>query len=612
MNRIKQLSENLINQIAAGEVIDRPSSAVKELLENSIDAGSTKIEVEVSIDARNIRVADNGNGIHKDDIMLAFSRHATSKISTEKDLWKLNTLGFRGEALASIISIAKVTCTTRTPDYETGIKAECKDSGVKFSETGCAVGTTMDIKELFYNTPARLKFLKQPQTEVANITETIQNIAISHPEVAITLIHKKNAVLKTSGSADIKTTVSEIYSKDLVSNLEAVNFSDNQMSLEVNGLVSTPNITRSNKKGIYIFVNGRTVRCPIISKAIDTAYKDLIPSGKYPFAVLNLFLPPNDIDINVHPSKKEIKYAKPNLIFNFVYTAIKNTLITGKNTSITGELSFNNNRLEEVIPVSSTQTDNLLHFGKFQDIPQEDISEIILPATTEKQDVSQNKIAFTTDYNGNRTEKTAKILGQLDNTYILIENSEGLQIIDQHIAHERYLYEKLKQNKNNNSQLLLTSELFETDEETILLLHDNNDKIQEYGFEIEFMKKNISESLIAIDLQAPLEKEFLASSYIGVKLKRIPQILSTKSHYDIVKDLIEAVKTTPENMENEILERISCRAAVKAGEKLNTWQMEELINNWQGTQFNMTCPHGRKISHTMTIKEIAKFFGRIE
>jgi len=609
MKRIKQLSENLINQIAAGEVIDRPSSAVKELLENAIDAGSTRIEVEISIDARNIRVADNGNGIYKEDILPAFSRHATSKIASEKDLWQLSTLGFRGEALASIISVAKVICTTRTPDSETGIKAECEDSNVKFSETGCAIGTTMELKELFYNTPARLKFLKQPQTEIAHITETIQNIAISHPKVAITLIHKKNAVLKTSGSGDLKETVSEIYSKDLVSNLQEVNFSDEQMNLKINGLTSSPNITRSNKKGIYVFVNGRTIRCPIISKAIDTAYKDIIPSGKYPFAVLNLTLPPNDIDINVHPSKKEIKYAKPNLIFNFVYTAVKNSLNIKDYTSTANEFSLSQNNFT---PKTQEISDNLLHFGKFNEIPQEDITEIMLPSPKKQEDIAQNKMEFPLPQEEETYIPQAKIIGQLDNTYILIENNTGLQIIDQHIAHERYLYEELKQNRNYNSQLLLTSELVELDEETIILLRENIEKMQEYGFEIEFVRKDTNENIIALDSQAPLEKEFHAPATKGVRLKRIPQILSTKPHYDILQDLIESIKTTPENLDNEILEKISCCAAVKAGERLNTWQMEELIKNWQRTKFNMTCPHGRKISHIMPIKEIAKFFGRVE
>jgi len=618
MKRIKLLPENLINQIAAGEVLDRPASAVKELVENSIDAGAKKVEIEISNSARDIRVADNGTGIHKDDISLAFSRHATSKIKSQKDLWELNTLGFRGEALASIISVAKVTCITRTNEESIGLKAECKDSEVKISETGCAVGTIMEVKDLFYNVPARLKFLKQPQTELANITEILQNIAISHPEVAVNLVHKKHSIIKTTGSSDLSAVISELYSKDIIKDLSELNYKDKQFDLQIKGLVSNPDFTRSNKKAIHIFVNGRTIRCNIISKAIDTAFKDLIPSGKYPFAVINITMPASEIDVNVHPSKKEIKYAKPNLIFNFVYSAIK--------TSLEGNPSYNSFKLiqqqkkEEEISFnqySQINEQKVVNFSRYSELRDDEITEVALPTAynAEELQIFQNKIELSLANNEKIYIQKPKIIGQFNNTYILIETEDGLQVIDQHIAHERYLYEQLKENKAQTSQLLLTSDIIQPDTEQIILLEQNRNLLLKYGFELDFVplepvSKAISDN--AITLQEPIDTKTQLNRNLGVKLKRIPQMLTDKNPEKIIYDLIEGIQTTPENMENELLERIACRASVKAGEKLSLWLMEELISNWPGTKFNKTCPHGRKISHIIPTKEIAKFFGRIE
>ncbi len=625
MKRIKLLPENLINQIAAGEVIERPASVVKELVENSVDAGAKKIEVEISNGVRNIRIADNGHGIHKDDIKMAFSRHATSKINAQKDLWNINTLGFRGEALASIISVAKVICITKTADEEIGLKAECKDSEIKVSQTGCAVGTIMEIEDLFYNIPARLKFLKQTQTELSNITEIIQNIAISHPEVAVNLINKKHSIVKTTGSSDIKTTVGEIYSKELVKELLEIGFEDEQAGLKINGLVSNPSFTRSSKKSVYVFVNGRTVKCPIISKAIDTVYKDLIPSGKYPFAVLNITIPANEIDVNVHPAKREIKYTKPNLIFNFVYSAIKSSL--GENSQFKGlnivqqqkQTDISDYYNEPIMPQIQDASSKIVDFSKFADFKDDEILEIpytaVKSSLEKKSEFVQNKIELR---NGNDEKfiiNKSKIIGQFNNTYILIDTEDGLQVIDQHIAHERQLYERLKSSKTQVSQLLLTSELVKLDQQEILLLKENIALIEKYGFELEFLpfesvSKVVSDNAIA--LQAPVEYKKDINIYLGVKLKRIPQMLAGKNPEKIVFDLIEAVQTIPDNIENEILERIACRASVKAGEKLSMWQMEELITGWINSKYNWTCPHGRIISHIIPKKEIAKFFGRVE
>ena len=274
MGRIKQLDKNIINQIAAGEVIERPASVVKELVENSIDAGATKISIEITNECRNIRVADNGSGIHPDDIELAFTKHATSKLTDEESLFNIETLGFRGEALASIISIAKVTCTTRTKDFDYGTKVESENSVVKSSKIGCAQGTIMEVKDLFFNQPARLKFLKNQKTEFSYIQELVQSLAISHPEVAFILKNNGSDVIVTTQNADLLTRITQIYPANIIEELKEVRKTDVLTGISITGYVSVPSYTRSSKKSIYTFVNSRTVKCPILLKAIDIAYKN--------------------------------------------------------------------------------------------------------------------------------------------------------------------------------------------------------------------------------------------------------------------------------------------------------------------------------------------------
>ena len=326
MGRIVQLSKNVINQIAAGEVIERPFSVIKELVENSIDAGATRISVEVSNECRDLRVADNGSGIHPEDIVLAFTKHATSKIQSGEDLYDVKTMGFRGEALASIISISKLTCITRTKDFDFGTKVECQNSEVKQTQTGCAVGTIMEIRDLFYNLPARLKFLKSPKTEFAYVNEFLQSIALVHPEISFELKFNGKVAFKTTAQNEQIQTVREVFSEEIVSNLKSVFNEDKLSGLKISGFVSSPDYTRSSKKDYYMYVNSRLVKCPAFQKSIDTVYRNLIGNTRYPFIILNLQIPPTDVDVNVHPTKKEVRYKNPNQIFNFIYTSVSSAL----------------------------------------------------------------------------------------------------------------------------------------------------------------------------------------------------------------------------------------------------------------------------------------------
>lgn len=594
MARIKQLSKHLINQIAAGEVIERPASVVKELVENSVDAGATKISIEINNDCRDIRVADNGSGIHPDDIMLAFSKHATSKIATDEDLFDIHTLGFRGEALSSIISISKLTCTTRTADFDTGTKVKCENSEVKQTETGCAIGTIMDIKDLFYNIPARLKFLKSSNTEFSYIQELVQSIALAHPECSFELKKFGKTVLKTSGQNNLLQTIKEVYSSDVISNLKEVLKADQLSHLKISGYVSTPDYTRSSKKSYHIYINSRTVKCPIFQKAIDTAYKNLIASGKYPFVVLNLEIPPTDVDVNVHPTKKEVRYKNTNQIFNFIYTSIQAGLSNyteRQNYSYTSPIqkpSTTSNLVDFVQP--KLEKEGEVYFDKQDDTIyvsdsaiEKQEKEFETSNTQNIQTPEQRQFFVPIEKN---PEPEENIIGQYKNTYILVEKEDGMEIIDQHIAEERYIYEKLMSEKNIVSQMLFVSDVIEVSSTEAELIKENIEKFEKFGYGIEFLKDN---ELI---------------------FKKVPQMIAKVNPKEILADILENIDGNLDRLEEKILITTSCKASVKAGQKLSTWQMQEIVKKWRTTKMPYTCPHGRPIVKFFPHKEIAGFFQR--
>lgn len=594
MARIKQLSKHLINQIAAGEVIERPSSVVKELTENSVDAGATKISIEINNDCRDIRVADNGCGIYPDDIMLAFSKHATSKIATDEDLFNIHTLGFRGEALSSIISISKLTCTTRTADFDTGTKVKCENSEVKQVETGCAIGTIMDIRDLFYNIPARLKFLKSSNTEFSYIQELVQSIALAHPECSFELKKNGKIVLKTSGQNNLLQTIKEVYSTDIISNLKEVLKTDQLAGMEISGYVSTPNYTRSSKKGYHIYINGRTVKCPVFQKAIDTAYKSLIANGKYPFVVLNLELPPADVDVNVHPTKKEVRYKNTNQVFNFIFASIQAGLtnyIERQSARSFDPQSFTPQPVQQSNVVDFVQpkleSSGEIYFDKKDDTIY--VSDKLMQAEEEK--FSQQKEEKTEQRQffvpvEKEPEPEENIIGQYKNTYILVEKEDGLEIIDQHIAEERYIYEKLMAEKNIVSQMLFVSDVVPVSSTEAELIKENIDKFEKFGFGIEFLKEN---ELI---------------------FRKVPQMIAKVNPKEILADILANIEGNIDRLEEHILITTACKASVKAGQKLSTWQMQEIVKKWRTTKMPYTCPHGRPVVKFFPHKEIAGFFQR--
>lgn len=594
MSRIKQLSKHLINQIAAGEVIERPASVVKELVENSVDAGAKIVSIDVNNECRDIRVADNGSGIHPDDIVLAFSKHATSKIQNDEDLFNIHTLGFRGEALASIISISKLTCTTRTKDFETGTKVKCENSEVSKVETGCAIGTIMDIKDLFYNIPARLKFLKSSNTEFSYIQEIVQSIALSHPEVSFELKKQGKTVFKTTGQNNLVQTVKEIFSSDVANSLKKVLKTDSTDGLKISGYVSTPDFTRSSKKNYHIYINSRTVKCPVFQKAIDTVYKHLTSNSKYPFVVLNLEIPPSDVDVNVHPTKKEVRYKNTNQIFNFIYSAIQGGL---SNYAEKHSLPFTPETVSQVQKSEFKQNDNVISFPSLEKESYIDKdSDTMYVSDRQMEDFMKNTPRFDSQSYQEKIfdtrevqqqEQGDNIIGQYRDTYILIDAQDGLEIVDQHIAQERYIYEKLKSEKNIVSQMLFVSDVIEISASEAQLIKENINKFERYGYGMEFLS----------------DTELI--------FRKVPQLLSKVNPKDIIADILENIDgDSIDNLEEKILITTSCKASVKAGTKLSMWQMQDIIKNWRTTKMPYTCPHGRPIAKIIPHKELAGFFQR--
>lgn len=595
MGRIKQLSKHLINQIAAGEVIERPASVVKELTENSVDAGATRVSIEINNECRDIRIADNGCGIHPDDIMLAFSKHATSKLKEDEDLFDIKTLGFRGEALASIISISKLTCTTRTKEFDTGTKVKCENSEVSQVETGCAVGTIMDIKDLFYNVPVRLKFLKNQNTEFSYILEIVQSIALSHPDISFELKKFGKIVLKTTGQNNLTQCIKEVFSSDVTNNLKEVLKTDKLSGLKIYGFVSTPDYTRASKKNYHIYINSRTVKCPVFQKAIDMVYKHLTASNKYPFIVLNLEIPPHDVDVNVHPTKKEVRYKNPNQIFNFIYSSIEAGLANYKEKAQPEEdNNFYQSENSQNSPTSifefkqSNPPENEVYIDKENDtiyIPVDKMKTFESPSNKPAPQVKQEQI-FSIQQQTQESEPQDNIIGQYHDTYILIDTDEGLEIVDQHIAEERYIYEKLSAEKNVVSQLLFISDVIPLSTSEIELIKDNLDKFERFGYGIEILDET------------------------NLIFRKVPQLLAKVNPKDIIADILQNIEGDINNLEEKILITTSCKAAVKANTKLSIWQMQDIIKKWRTTKMPYTCPHGRPISKIIPHKELAGFFQR--
>lgn len=684
MGKIVVLDELTINQIAAGEVIERPASVVKELVENSIDAGATKIDIEVQNGGiKKIKITDNGQGIPEDDMEFAFERHATSKIRKAEDLENVKSMGFRGEALASVAAIANVELVSKTADDTIGHKIIIEGGNIlEKCEAGCSKGTTITVTNLFYNTPVRYKFLKKDYTELGYIEDAVTRIALANPNIAIKLINENKTIIQTNGNGDIRTVVYGLYGKETSDNLIDVDY--NYDDIKVTGIVGRPEIARGNKSYQMFFVNKRFIKDKTLSAGAEQAFKGLLPIGKFGFLILELEIEPNKIDVNVHPTKLEIRFQDEQKVFKAVYHAIRDSLLkqelvrdakrdtdnesetinqgiiiqnneaalnviekkeeqlVEKPKQETGLFSIFKKREEnEEIPV---QSDNILAqiFNKKTEQKQESINtstdnqeeqknesidnkedelrvEKILgkigkEKTEEKQDFNEmysktfGKEITNQDDNEIKYENMSvfedaeeyentpeyKYCGTVFSTYLIIEMNNEMYMIDQHAAHERLLYEKVKKNyyssEENDSQILLLPDIINLSHKEKAIVQENIKMFEKAGFVIE----EFGDSTIRL---------------IGVPSNLVE--LNTKELFIEILDTINTVAITAvQEKEDKFLATIACKAAVKAGKVLNDTEVKELLDNLLKLQNPFTCPHGRPTAIKMSKYDIERRFNR--
>ena len=582
MSKIKIMDEILANKIAAGEVVERCASVVKELVENSIDAKSSEIKIELKEAGTSlIKVTDNGIGMDKEDAILSFNRHATSKIKEESDLYNINTLGFRGEALASIASVSNVLL--KTSQGEVGTLVNIKGGRiVKVENTEARKGTIFEVTELFYNTPARLKHLKSLYTELASITEYVNKIALSHPEIRFTLINNGNTILKTDGSNNLLKTISSIYGMDVARKMLEINNEDDDYI--ISGFISLPEVNRAGRNHIITLVNGRVVRNQELNKTINDSYHSYKPDNRYPIAVINIELDPSLVDVNIHPTKLDIKFSKLEELLDLVRKTIINKL--NKQTLIPVIEEPINDFAEPIVEEKKIEN------------KEKKVELIEVFTKTEKPKYEE----ITLDFDEIKEEETKYAerlpllypVGLVHGTYIVCQNEVGMYLIDQHAAKERVNYElfldKLSNPLKDKMQLLLPMTI-ELSNNEYIILKENFDFLNNMGFDIE---------------------EFGINSVI---IKSHP-IWLTKGFEDLqIRKIIEAVIHKEKNFDlakfnDHLSATLACKASIKANTNLSINEMEKLINDLRKCHNPFNCPHGRPTIITFTKYELEKMFKR--
>lgn len=676
MNKIKILPDNLANQIAAGEVVERPASVVKELVENSIDAGAKRIKIEVELGGRRLmRVADDGEGMVRDDAILAFERHATSKIKELKDLGRIETLGFRGEALASIASVAKVELVTKVFDGEAATRVYM-EGGKLFDvkETARPTGTTITVRDLFFNTPARRKFMRSQATENYHITNTVTHYALSNPEVAFTLTNNGRETIRVTPAKDLRERAYQLFGSQTIESLLPVQ-GGREFIAQISGYISAPRERRTNKDSQYFFINGRFVRDKIIAGGLLEGYRSVLPHGVYPVAFLFLDIPHEEIDVNVHPAKTEVRFRRSQAVKDVIAAAIREALQnagiadsdTQKNKS--SEFRVRSSEFEEIQNNSlenSSMTDSIKEIEqpeteieqKETKAPQQTNIDFEIPATSQdfeslamnrvetgevesqsrhgKEDAveitennfdqtqieNQNPTAEDQSPNVNRKSNIAdyqvlppvdsaesipksveveeiaasKIqpIGQLHNSFIIAVDDEGLLLIDQHVAHERILFDKFRQKetvRKIESQNLLLPETIDLTPAQASAFDEIEDELENCGFGLmKLSGRTVAIKSVPTDLPQAEVRNLFA------------EILDT-----VEKEKRGGAKAT---LRDEIAASMACKAAVKINMKLTPEKMRWMIDRLLITSSPTTCPHGRPIILRLTMKDIGRKFHR--
>ncbi len=576
MGKIMVMSDNLANKIAAGEVVERCASVVKELIENSIDAKSTEIKVElIESGVKSIKVTDNGSGMDKDDALMCFQSHATSKIKTEDDLFRINTLGFRGEALPSIASVSYIIL--KTCDGIDSIIYEIEDGKVVKEYSGdLRRGTSIEVKNLFYNTPARLKYLSSLYTELANITECITKAALSHTNIRFTLINDGKEIIKTDGSGNLLKTINDIYGVKVAKKMLKIEGENDDY--EINGYISLPEVTKSNRNSIITIVDGRVVRNQELNRCINEAYHTYKPDNRYPIVVLQIDVDSSLIDVNVHPSKMDIKFSNFEDLKQLVFTKIKETL--------------NKTLLVPNVDNNAVNITNVVSKIEVEEEPKEKVEEIVFDFQ-DTDTVNEDTVEYE--------KKEEKIIlpkmypiGAVLGTYIICQNEKGMYIIDQHAANERINYEKYKKamgNPKHDKIDMLFHINIEYPANEFIIIKENIEFIKSLGIEIE---------------------EFGSTSFV---IRSHPTWFKEGYEEEFVRNILEKIITMEKNFNVErfndsVSATMACKASIKGNEAVSIEEMEALINDLSKTDNPYTCPHGRPTIIHYPIYELEKLFKR--
>lgn len=568
MGNIVLLDDLTINKIAAGEVIERPANVVKELVENSIDAGADNIVIEIKNGGKTfIKITDNGKGIRQDDMAISLERHATSKIRKVEDLEKTYTMGFRGEALASISAISTLTMQSKTKDEFTGTKIVAKAGNIiEAEECGMQVGTTILVENLFFNTPVRYKFLKQDATEFKYIKDWVQKVALANPNISFRLLNDGKNVFFSNGNGNILDIIYLMYGKEIKENLLEVNYeSDN---IKVTGVIGNTLISRDNRKEQIIFLNKRNIKNNVLINSADQAFKGAVGIGKYGFYILNLDMPANFYDVNVHPTKMEVRFKDEDKIYKVVYHAIKSTMLKfeflGNNENEEHNEEYIENEYEFLTNEYSEKSSN----SKSENQEQKETEHNIIANINSKNELRKRGEARTVKY---------KYIGILFRTFIIIEVENEIFLIDQHAAHERVLYEKIKENYkkkvSQNSQMMLMPEVINLTHREMEFVKNNIEIFKNTGFDIEIFGEN------------------------SVKINGIPDLeykAKTQNIFmDILDEMLTNERTSIKDVEERFIATVACKAAVKANMDLSVQEVENLIQSLLSLNNPYTCPHGR-------------------
>ena len=635
MATIKLLDKSVYELIAAGEVIERPSSVVKELVENAIDAGAKRIAVEIKNGGVSyMRVTDNGCGMAYGEVPTAFLRHATSKLSTAEELENIHTLGFRGEALASAAAVARVEVLTKRPEDDLGTAYKISGGEEELHEqTGCPDGTTIILRDLFYNTPARLKFLKKDVTEGNYVQSVVDRLALAHPEIAFSFIRDNKTARVTSGDGKLYSVIYSVFGRQFAASLTEVDYE--QSGIRVSGYISTPHACRANRQMQYFFINRRSIRSTTCMAALEEGYRNSVMVGKFPACVLNIEMSPADVDVNVSPSKTEVRFSGEKIVFETVYLAVKNGILNAENSREIAPKSFSVPEIsapepqkvqvpvspapiaekqpapspakQEPSPVKSPVLASPT--AVYKPLPPKNIFiqekidlEPTAPDTSDYEFINSSSLARTpTEDKDTRLPDpivereyapTLRFIGELFRTYILCECGDELILIDKHAAHERIRFEQLKKELVSNAQLLAESVPLTLSPEEWTALADNADYLEQLGIDLTF------------------DNDFKA------EITAFPSLLTDISPEDALQKIAEILLTGGDDIEgvlfDDVLHSVACKGAIKANEYTSAKELETLAKRiWEDKSIRY-CPHGRPIITTISKYGIEKNFGRIQ